>query len=1198
MIAFFKSWFLRTGKENSEYVDLAPTDKADESGIYSRALAYATNNPNVSNIALTGPYGSGKSSIIKTFLTEYRRPVLQISLAAFLPEAEGSVAAEELRRETKNKGRASKQEIERSILQQMLYGADANSLPLSRFKRIQVPNWWSPLFSLFIMAGFSACWYLIQQHSDLLDGSYFRPFDLTNWLNFLAITLAFLFIWRVIHYLYIKSLGVSLKSISLKDIEITPETAAEESILNRHLDEIIYFFQSTHYDLVVIEDLDRFKNPDIFVTLREINSLINANSGVKRQIRFLYALRDNMFVNTDRTKFFEFIVPVIPIINSSNSIDKVIEQGERLSLDERLDRQFLREVSRYLNDLRLIQNIFNEYAIYVKNLETDNENVLDPNKLLAILIYKNVFPSDFEDLHREKGKLAEILNRHDALTLDAEEHYKSQISDLEQQQILAEKQVPSDLRELRQIYAMELLIKLPQHYTTIVTSGNQPIPIKDLSASAAFDEIIQQDTVLVAHTSNFNNRQNINISGIQREVNPEKAYQERKLEVELRAAEHKEYASTTIRQLRSQIVALRITKFSEILRTDTLGIEGLFDAFGENSELIRFLVLEGFLDDTYYQYTSLFHSGRLSPSDNKFLIQVRAFNLPAPDFQVDNPKEVIAAMREDDFGQRFILNLALVDCLLGDPDEYRAQLIRMMDFVTREFAQCAEFFDSYYERGKHVGAFLSMLIDVWADFISSALRSKNSHKHMARLIAHLPAERLRAVAEKDKGISEFASANLAEVLALGVDFEPERLKLLPLKAHRLPSIEPYPAVAQILVNEVLYKVSIENIEFAFRDVLGLPNSHALQNKHYTTVLASESEPLIKMVDGNFNLYLTDVLLKMDDNTEEEVATIVRVLCHDEVDKEHLEHFVGRQSNKLPSLEEIPVQLHAPVFRLNKVVPTWDNCLAFVISDNFEAAALTSFLEQKGTFSVLSNTTIDGGDIALPMRQFLFNNNDFEDEAYRGYLQALPKRFQKFPEGFEVAKIRILIEEDAVIYSKSTHDQLSAHYDLQVLFTAKNIDEYLKQDDDIPLDDGFREKLLNTDIADQKKLTIASEMDLSLIAGLPERAVIFGELIHRTGTDVNHVTADAAKAIILNTKPISVQVSLLNRLRNAMSDDEVKQTLQSMPDPFSEIRPGRSLPRLTLSGDHIELVKWLTERGIISSWKETVWGYIRVYNFRS
>lgn len=39
----------------SRFVDLAPTDKADKAGVYSAALAEATNNPRVMNIALTGP---------------------------------------------------------------------------------------------------------------------------------------------------------------------------------------------------------------------------------------------------------------------------------------------------------------------------------------------------------------------------------------------------------------------------------------------------------------------------------------------------------------------------------------------------------------------------------------------------------------------------------------------------------------------------------------------------------------------------------------------------------------------------------------------------------------------------------------------------------------------------------------------------------------------------------------------------------------------------------------------------------------------------------------------------------------------------------------------------------------------------------------------------------------------------------------
>lgn len=119
----------------SKFVNLAPTDQADKDGVYSEALFFATTDPKVSNIALTGPYGSGKSSIIQSFLKKYQRLTLHISLAAFVQDADAVG------------GKVSRQEIERSILQQMLYGADANKLPLSRFKRIQSPGVYLPEFS-------------------------------------------------------------------------------------------------------------------------------------------------------------------------------------------------------------------------------------------------------------------------------------------------------------------------------------------------------------------------------------------------------------------------------------------------------------------------------------------------------------------------------------------------------------------------------------------------------------------------------------------------------------------------------------------------------------------------------------------------------------------------------------------------------------------------------------------------------------------------------------------------------------------------------------------------------------------------------------------------------------------------------------------------------------------------------------------
>lgn len=96
-------------KSESSYVDLTPVDNADEDGTYSKALGYAFKEDRIKNIALTGPFGSGKSSIIKTFQKNNGYKFLNISLAAF-NENDNSHT-----KDVENKAL----QIERSILQQM-----------------------------------------------------------------------------------------------------------------------------------------------------------------------------------------------------------------------------------------------------------------------------------------------------------------------------------------------------------------------------------------------------------------------------------------------------------------------------------------------------------------------------------------------------------------------------------------------------------------------------------------------------------------------------------------------------------------------------------------------------------------------------------------------------------------------------------------------------------------------------------------------------------------------------------------------------------------------------------------------------------------------------------------------------------------------------------------------------------------------
>ena len=54
------------------YKALTPTDSAEQVEEYLEALTWALQQKDIHNIALAGAYGSGKSSIIETFLRNER----------------------------------------------------------------------------------------------------------------------------------------------------------------------------------------------------------------------------------------------------------------------------------------------------------------------------------------------------------------------------------------------------------------------------------------------------------------------------------------------------------------------------------------------------------------------------------------------------------------------------------------------------------------------------------------------------------------------------------------------------------------------------------------------------------------------------------------------------------------------------------------------------------------------------------------------------------------------------------------------------------------------------------------------------------------------------------------------------------------------------------------------------------------------
>lgn len=1177
------------GPSDTKFVDLAPKALPEgKGGIYLKALNEAMRRPDVFNIALTGPYGSGKSSVIKTFLAQYNGSPLQLSLASFLPDGEQA--------DGKPPKKVTKQEIERSILQQILYGVDANKLPFSRFKRIKVPKKKISIgTSLIITVGLICGWYLFSKQSEILAGTFFEPF---KWFNYFSALAVAALAWKAIYSAYTNSHGLSLKSISLKDVQIAPAAADQESILNRHLDEILYFFQSTKHDLVVIEDLDRFENPDIFVSLREINGLINANESIKRRrrVQFLYALRDDIFVNTDRTKFFEFIVPIVPVINHSNSIDKFLEHSRRIGLKD-LDLQFLREVSRYLGDLRLIQNILNEYLVYDDQLTADEDGQLDANKLLAILIYKNVMPRDFAALHRQEGVLATVLRRHDEFLANAEKKARSEIAAIKARVATGDEQELRDEGDLRKVYAMAVIHRLPENMQQLFVQ-DEAVRIGQLTDDGVLEKFLQPKARVKVNINPPNYQRNfvpVDLTDLEASVDPTRTFANRKVDIGTKSAKFRRDSEKRIGELETGISSLRTRRFNEIVRESPGLIDKLFDEVGDNADLLKYLVLEGHIDDTYYQYISLFHSGRLSPKDNSFLIKIRAYNTPPPDFPLDNVAEVVAEMRPGDFGQAYVLNRSIVDHLFDDEVGNAIRIAAAIGFISANFEACGDFFRAYYAVGRHVEALVRALVTKWPNFASTVVDSSDGPSHIARILAYASKDVLRRAAEKE-ALKTYLAANADRVLAERVHFSINLLRSLAVEIDEVEKLVDFPDALAFVAEEGLYRISIDNIASILRHLSGDNKLEALEKRHLSTLNEVNDPALLKRLEPDFATYVNDVLLAIPTNTEENASAIVQVLAREDVEHDVRAKFLERQTAIVPNLNDVPAAFQQLALEGHHVEPTWENCLQFLSSESYDAGVLTAYIQTSKAAAALSRQPIPSGDPALPLRQFVVGNDTLALEFYRTYVRLLPRHFSAFQE-VDASKTKILIEERKVSFTPANFQHLE-DVGLRVLFLALNFDLYVGAKSEYAIDDDFRGKLLQASITDAQKLNVLADVDEGYVAGAPSVAAVVGPLLARSpGAPVDH-RAEFIKAIVLHSQDVRVKLTLLNRMHSALSVPEIRDVLKAMPVPYKDIATFGRAPKLEDNEINRQLAGWLQNRKVISSVSDTfLGGEIRINTFK-
>ena len=1177
-----------TTRDQTDFDSLAPIDTADSDNHYFNALNWAlkTRRENsIKNIALTGPYGSGKSSILKSFQKKCSKKdfrFLNISLATF---------KEEIGKTDKPNEIELLRLIELSILQQIFYRVKDSKIPDSRFKKIKsynALNLWATASGLLIFT--------------LAIINYNAPEFLKSFLRYSNVGQTFLL---TIHYstygaivigifiLLLKSIriiaSITFNKLKIQNAEIGLGDSVNKSILNNHIDEIIYFFEVTEYNIVIIEDLDRFKETEIFTKLREINLLLNNSEKTQhKDIAFIYAVRDDMFRDKDRTKFFDFILPIVPVINSTNSGQILREKRQKLKYH--LSDDLIDSISLFIDDMRLLHNISNEFQIYLHKLESN----LSHDKLLAMLVYKNIQPNDFTLLSNNRGVLYDCINSKyqiiereiDRLKKEIEE-IKIEIKNLEDISI-------TNIAELRRLYLLAAVSKTTNFQSFVI--NDSLIGFDELVNKQSNWDCLTSDVVLYRrlypHTYNPTQTRDDSILAFREieKIVSKKTYLEREKEIEGLKSNRIDALKRKINDVEQRIIITRSSKLKNILEKDPSFV--FQNNKKVNQDLVKVLLRSGYIAEDYHDYITIFYEGSITRSDNQFLLSIKSQRKLENSYRLGKIENLISKINPADYSSEYVLNYDLVEYILIDKN-YSGIKSQIFKKISDESRSSIEFVVGYTERTTTANEFFKSLCQAWPNvwnFIEndSNFPSEFKIKYLKLILEFGELSDIKLIADKSKLRMSIANNKLFSSKLEDTQKLRSIIRELNIKFVSIETEQSTNEFLDFLYENSFYELNYEMLNL-FIKKKGNFNQTEFEKSNFYSIKNSKALTLVNYVQENLNLYINNVYLRIETNRNENEETLIELL-NSELSFENKILVVEFTETKIEKLEKIiDPEIQTTIFNKSKVKPSWENLLLEYNKSKEEISdSIVAYLNIAKNAMELSLAKIpsetESREKNIAFTKALLSTEDILDYSYGLITKSCPWSFTAIDiKKLSRNKVISLIDNSVLAISKEYLQVLKSSFSpLQIRLIERSKESYLEKLAEFSIDSDDLKFLLNSSklSSSEKNIVLDSLQDSTINADLENLRLI---TILVLSDNKFSVKDSVVKSVILNSAISTTdRIKFFNIKHEQIPTELAKEFLSGLGELYSNILiPGKkiSLDRNSLSLMFSEILK---EKEIITS----------------
>lgn len=1091
-------------KKGNHFEKLTPFVDADISK-YKEMLDFALiteGNDDITNVAMTGLYGSGKSSVIETYKKRKKDDLRFLSISLSHYDGTNDIDTKELEGKIVNQ---LLHQINHKRIPKTIFKAKSNSSKLSIigyavgivFLFGLIYGWFNKISAVknFLLLNF--------QSKPLVNFLKNGWFDAV-WLLVIGI-ISLILLYKLIKLQANEKLIKAL-TVSGNSVEILEES--KESYFDKFMNDVIYLFANSGADVIVFEDLDRFNDSTIYEKLQEINILANKRmmlnmeflhfpkmkrwilrkfsfimrKNIPQKLVFLYLIRDDAFESKDRTKFFDFVIPIVPTMDGSNSYTKFIEIFERMEIYKYFNPSLLKKLSLYIDDYRLLKNVANEYFVYEGRINgTKNSLNLDKNKLLALVIYKNLFPRDFSELQYRKSYINAILSQKNNLISE-----RKNLIELERKKVVGMIQ-QAESEKLKSIDELDALyLKTPIDYNLVVDGKYE----KDFNERSAFIAAVKNSNYdIIKRTTDYYGRFNNTSYNIKSEFDAftgDDTYLSRLLNIKNYSEEGHKALLLKKAEIEEQLNDARSIGMKDLLfeQSDTF-FEDIINRSEKVPEydvnkkkivevskflylqksdyfpLLKFLVREELIDEKYSDYMTYFYKGDLSRNDRNFIRSVYDFKPEEFSYHIDTPEKVISDISETDFVRYGIKNLDLALWIMKNSFSHGSYYNLLIENLRKN--ETWDFIYEFYEKAKsedELLIFFNKLHSQWPEFVirlvseSSQFSDEDKLQYLSDYLTNMNHDSITSLEDLN-----ILTQYIGNSYLLSGDYltKNELLELLPYFAELginfldISNENIDLELIREIVKLKIFRTTKDNIESVIQAYGQNISNEDFSSRNYTAIKLLNNNEINEALFNvnNFGVYLKQYLDFGGEVLSDSSKDAIEIFNSSHIKDDDKSSYANRLvlDPKLQSIVDIEdSKLWEGIVKKQNLVISSDNIISLLKENDWKLnIGLTDFINTSLDASLLIDTQeLDDEEISMVFNEFASDSN-LKESLYISILESMNLFYRTtIPESVPSSRKKLLIKNSIIKFSNENLVSLRTTYPEGLTdFALVNFEKYIE-----------------------------------------------------------------------------------------------------------------------------------------------------------